>query len=282
MKTSVKLLIIVVLFFTVGCVSRSRDDEKVRAVASALADARAAFDSRNYSRALEKVAEIERLTGSATKPATAYIKIMSYYRLEDYENCVHSARAYLNDKPAQDETIDRIQYVYGKSQLIVTVRKVEQTISAANMLDSVGRAYYDADDFEHAEQYWLEAKSIREKALGKEHHDYFASLSVLGWFYLSVNHYAEAEKYWLEAKAVHEKTLGKEYCEYAAVLDNLGTVYGRTGDYAQAEKYWLESLEIWERVDKEHPSYTITLNNLGLLYSDYLNDSVKAEKYNER
>jgi tetratricopeptide (TPR) repeat protein len=151
--------------------------------------------------------------------------------------------------------------------MIVAIRKAEQAISSANIADSTGREYYDADDYEQAEKFWLEAKAIREKALGKEHYDYFTSLSVLGWFYLSVHHYAEAEKYYLEAKAIHEKTLGKEYCEYAALLGNLGVVYGRMGDYARAEKHLLESNEIWERVGKENPSYAVSLNNLRLLHT---------------
>jgi TonB family C-terminal domain len=90
----------------------AQDIEKIRV---SLAAAREAYDGGNYHKAIEKVKQVEQLIGSTTKPATAYIKIMSYYKLEEYENCMDAAEAYLNDKPAQDETLEEIRSVKQKA-----------------------------------------------------------------------------------------------------------------------------------------------------------------------
>ena len=51
------------------------------------------------------------------------------------------------------------------------------------------------------------------------------------------------------------------------------------GDYAKAETYHLEALRIRKSVHGEnHPDYAVSLNNLGVLYSD-MGDYAKAETY---
>ncbi|MDR0866527.1 MAG: OmpH family outer membrane protein [Candidatus Symbiothrix sp.] len=76
------------------------------------------------------MAKIEEAVGSATKPATAYLRIMSHYRLREYEQCISSANAYLDDKPAQDETLQEINNAIADSKLRLAERQqntVEQT-----------------------------------------------------------------------------------------------------------------------------------------------------------
>jgi len=91
---------------------QAQDIEKIR---ESLTAAREAYDGGNYRTAIDKIKEVETMIGSTTKPATAYIKIMSYYKLEEYENCMDAAEAYLNDKPAQDETLEEIRNVRQKA-----------------------------------------------------------------------------------------------------------------------------------------------------------------------
>jgi TonB family protein len=91
---------------------QAQDIEKIR---EGLTAAREAYDGGNYRTAIQKIKEIETMIGSTTKPATAYIKIMSYYKLQEYENCMDAAEAYLNDKPAQDETLEEIRSVRQKA-----------------------------------------------------------------------------------------------------------------------------------------------------------------------
>jgi tetratricopeptide (TPR) repeat protein len=72
---------------------------------------------------------------------------------------------------------------------------------------------------------YLEAKSIREKVLGKEHPDYAASLNNLANLYRDKGDYDKAEPLYLEAKSIREKVLGKEHPDYATSMDNLAILY---------------------------------------------------------
>ena len=82
--------------------------------------------------------------------------------------------------------------------------------------------YYTKGNYAEGEKYFLEAKSIREKVLGKEHPDYATSLNNLGVLYYIIGNYVSAEQYYLEAKAILEKVLDKEHPDYATFLNNLG------------------------------------------------------------
>ncbi|MBK6859700.1 MAG: tetratricopeptide repeat protein [Saprospiraceae bacterium] len=53
--------------------------------------------------------------------------------------------------------------------------------------------------------WYLEAKAIREKAIGKEHPDYVWSLNNLALLYKDIGNYQKAEPLYLEAKAISEK-----------------------------------------------------------------------------
>jgi CHAT domain-containing protein len=87
----------------------------------------------------------------------------------------------------------------------------------------------------------LEAKSIREKVLGKEHPDYAASLNNLAILYNVKGDYDKAEPLYLEAKSIREKVLGKEHPDYATYLYNLASLYGDKGEHIKSVSYFLSS-----------------------------------------
>jgi hypothetical protein len=62
------------------------------------------------------VAKIEDAVGSKTKPATAYLRIMSHYKLAEYDNCISAANAYLADQPSQDGTLQEISTALADSK----------------------------------------------------------------------------------------------------------------------------------------------------------------------
>jgi CHAT domain-containing protein/Flp pilus assembly protein TadD len=150
---------------------------------------------------------------------------------------------------------------------------------AANILGNKGKQYKEMGNYAEAEKYYVEAKEIEEKVLGKEHLSYATSLNNLGVLYYAMGNYAEAEKYYAEAKEIREKVLGKEHPDYATSLNNLGGLYKTMGNYAETEKYYAEAKEIREKVlGKEHPGYAGSLNNLGALYGT-MGNYAEAEKY---
>jgi len=132
-------------------------------------------------------------------------------------------------------------------------------------------------NYEKAEPFQIEAKTIEEKILGKEHPNYAASLNNLANLYWNMGNYEKAESFHLEAKAIREKALGKEHPDYAASLNNLAILYKHMGNFQKAETLYLESKAIREKVlGKEHPDYAWSLNNLAILYWD-IGNYEKAE-----
>ena len=175
-------------------------------------------------------------------------------------------------KEKNEEAISLIQAYKG-------IFPEQHAIWIGNIFGNIGQKIRDRGDYTQAEKYYLEAKNIYEKVLGKEHPDYATSLSNLGYLYNAIGDYTQAEKYYLEAKNIYEKALGKEHPDYATSLNNLGLLYNNIGDYTQAEKYYVEAKNIREKaLGKEHPSYAASLINLGYLYNA-IGDYTQAEKY---
>ncbi|MBK7408556.1 MAG: tetratricopeptide repeat-containing protein [Saprospirales bacterium] len=130
-----------------------------------------------------------------------------------------------------------------------------------------GRVLHIKGDIPEAEKWYLDSKTIREKALGKEHPDYAWSLSNLAFLYKDMGRYEKAESLLLEALTIREKALGKEHPEYVASLHILGRLYSDMGLYEKAEPLYLEAKAIREKVlGKVHPDYAASLVNLGILY----------------
>jgi len=139
-----------------------------------------------------------------------------------------------------------------------------------------------AGNYAEAATYYLEAKTIVENVLGKDHPSYATFLNNLGALYNRMGNYAEAATYYLEAKTIREKVLGKNHPDYANSLNNLGLSYSNMGNYTEAATYYLEAKAIRDKVpDKNHPDYAILLNNLGLLYKNMGNYTEAATYYLE-
>jgi tetratricopeptide (TPR) repeat protein len=146
-------------------------------------------------------------------------------------------------------------------------------------LSILASSYNAMENYDLAEQYYLEVKAIIEQVLGKNHPVYAATLTSLGGLYTAVGDNAQAESYYLQALRIWEQVLGKDHPDYAQSLDNLGLLYYNAGDYAQSESYYRQALGIWERtLGKEHPNYARSLNNRGLLYYN-TGDYAQSESY---
>ncbi|MBI5915103.1 MAG: CHAT domain-containing protein [Bacteroidetes bacterium] len=140
-----------------------------------------------------------------------------------------------------------------------------------------GRVNYYKQDYFEAEKWYLEAKGIRERVVGKENTDFAKILTSLGVLYWSMGNYEKAETFYLEAKGIQEKVVGNKNTDYAKSLNNLALLYGDMGNYEKAEPLYLESKAIYEKVlGKEHPDYSQSLNNLANLYAD-MGNFEKAE-----
>ncbi len=129
-----------------------------------------------------------------------------------------------------------------------------------------------------AEKWYLEAKAIQAKVLGKGHLIYAATLNRLAFLYLRLDNNEKAESLYLEALAIREVALGKAHPSYCETLNNLAWVYENKGQYEKSEAFYLQSKEIFEvrLKDKEHHAYMACLNNLAIVYF-FMGNYEKAE-----
>ncbi|MCL2167918.1 MAG: CHAT domain-containing protein [Lentimicrobiaceae bacterium] len=149
-----------------------------------------------------------------------------------------------------------------------------------SMNNALGDLYYDLEDYNQVEKYFLEAKDIGKKVFGKKHLVYAIALSNLGVLNDNLGNHSTAEKYYLEALPIRKKALGIKHPEYATSLNILGSLYYNMGDFSKAEKYYLEVLSIREKtLGKEHPDYITSLYNLGWLYDNMREYYYNTEQY---
>lgn len=141
------------------------------------------------------------------------------------------------------------------------------TVAYARCCHDRGRTFYLKGDWSASEKCHLEALSIREKVLGKEHYDYVVSLNNVAFMNEKLGNYEKAEPLYLEAIAILGKTVGKEHLAYAKCLNSLAILYQQMGLYEKAEPIQLEVRAMREKtLGKEHIDYAATLNNLAVVY----------------
>ncbi|MDR0507563.1 MAG: hypothetical protein LBH32_12235 [Dysgonamonadaceae bacterium] len=80
---------------------------------AALSAASEAYKSGDYRAALSSVADFEQAMGKATA-YSHYLKIMSYYKLKDYENCKQQAAAYLKTAETDDDYAPEIRNIFSE------------------------------------------------------------------------------------------------------------------------------------------------------------------------
>ena len=90
--------------------------QETQTVVELLQSAQTEYNQGNYLKTLEKIKEIETIPGGSLNPTVSYLKIMSYYRLKDYRQCVDAADIYLSNMPVQDKTFSEIRKVRAESQ----------------------------------------------------------------------------------------------------------------------------------------------------------------------
>jgi tetratricopeptide (TPR) repeat protein len=135
--------------------------------------------------------------------------------------------------------------------------------------DILGNVYHKLGLYPQAEPLPREALRLRERTLGKEHHDTLASLNNLAGLLQAKGDHAGAELLCRRALEAQERTLGKEHPDTLGSLNNLAVLLSDKGDYTGAEPLCRRALEARERtLGKEHPNSLGSLNNLaGLLYA---------------
>lgn len=170
----------------------------------------------------------------------------------------------LSDQREFDQALE----VMEATEKLVLEKLGRETAVYGSTCSMYGWVLFNKFQYPEAEKWYLEAKDIQAKVLGKGHLHYATTLSRLAFLYLRLDSNEKAEALYLEALAIREIALGREHPSYCDILNKLAWVYENKGQYEKSETFYLQSKEIFEvqLKDKEHHAYMACLNNLALLY----------------
>lgn len=130
-----------------------------------------------------------------------------------------------------------------------------------------GVSYDNSAQYEKAEKYYLQAKSIFETIDATMDPGYSIALNNLAKLYDDLGRYEEAEPLYKQAMDIDKVILDENDPDYAIDLSNLAALYYAMGRYSLAEPLYKKALEIIKaNFGIDHPQYALYLNNLGQLY----------------
>lgn len=188
--------------------------------------------------------------------------------IQQVDSLIQVSKTRVNEKD-----FDKALEANAAAEKIALEKLGRETAAYGNVCFNHGWVLYKKKDYAEAEKWYLEARSLLEKAIGKEHPDYAVCLTNLALIYgyvVSPRDYEKAVALYLEAIAIQKKFPGSAGdITYAASLSNLAYIYNITYKYADAEPLYLEALAIQEKVlGKENMTYAGNLINLAVLYDN--------------
>jgi CHAT domain-containing protein/tetratricopeptide (TPR) repeat protein len=129
------------------------------------------------------------------------------------------------------------------------------------------KSFDKSQQYEKAEQYYLEQKTIYQYLKDTINKGYVESISDLGLLYKTLGDYNAALILFEEAKQIIIQIPGNNDSIYANALFNLGVLFTVLGKFDAALPLLTESSEIYKRVDGENShTYALSLNELASNY----------------
>ena len=144
MKSVQRLFILLLFTVTVTAVGAQSHEEQVRTAMRAASDA---FNDGKYREAISLVQRLERLIESTTEDYPSYIKIISYYRLGEYQNCTDAAKAYLSTSPKNSREVEEIRTADADSRKKLAAKKAEADRIAENAQKKAAREKAATEDW---------------------------------------------------------------------------------------------------------------------------------------
>ena len=89
-------------------------------------------------------------------------------------------------------------------------------------------------EYDKALLLYTQAKDIREKVLGSDHHAYAQMLQALADLYRTLGNYSKALSLYKQAKDIQKKTFGEYSHVYGSSINNMAAVYYNLGVYSKA------------------------------------------------
>jgi tetratricopeptide (TPR) repeat protein len=145
----------------------------------------------------------------------------------------------------------------------------DQPAAEAVIRDTLGTTYGYLGEPALAIPQFERAVSLRQQALGPDHHDTLASLNNLAGAYASAGRLADALPLYEQVLKEGKARLGPDHPDTLASLNNLANAYGSVGRLADALPLAEEALEGSKaRLGPNHPDTLNSLNNLAMVYKD--------------
>ena len=142
----------------------------------------------------------------------------------------------------------------------------QPTLSRADILDQLGKAYESCIQYTKAEMAYKDALKLYESL-----HNFLGeatSLNNLGSLYYFMGRYSEADPVYVRSLQIRETQLGADNPDTAQSLNNLAFLYNSMGRYSEAEPLFVRSLQIREtQLGADYPDTAQSLNNLAFLYN---------------
>jgi tetratricopeptide (TPR) repeat protein len=138
---------------------------------------------------------------------------------------------------------------------------------ATHLLNQAGYFCDERAQYTEAEPLYVQALSIREKALEPDHPHVATSLNNLGMLYSNQSRYEEAKPLLVRALSIREKAYGPDHPDVATSLNNIALLYRSQDKDVEAEPLYVRALSIREKaLEPNHPDVANSLNNLAVLY----------------
>ena len=142
----------------------------------------------------------------------------------------------------------------------------EQSAVQADMLDAIGRVYFNLGQLDRAIPLLEQALNVRRLLYGPEHVAIASSLDILGQVLYGKGNYEAAEPLLQSALEMRQRLLGAEQIVVGASANNLALVAQAQGNLDRAEALLQQSLTIGEAVyGSDDPRLATDYHNLALL-----------------
>jgi serine/threonine-protein kinase len=146
----------------------------------------------------------------------------------------------------------------------------------AQLMKTVGGAYYGLGLYGPARQLLTSALALRQATHGEDDPEVSSTMNVLALVLLDDGDYRGAEDMYRRTLAVRRRTLGARDARIARTLNGLGLVLRAKGDFEAAEALLREALVIDREGSPNPVGLSQSLNNLGRVIQDH-GDATSAE-----
>ena len=256
------LLFLIVICLPIRSLTQVLDSVSINIFDSLLIKAQAMMTQKDFSSALIKLSEAEKLLLEKNGVETVQFGDVRFLqgRVAYLKRDFPQAEANYNDsKKIREKLLGKMHPEYTKCIM------------------SIGVLYYVQGKFMQAEPYFLEGKLNYEKTVGTENLDYAKCMNNLAGIYNEQGYYEKAEAYFKKSKELWESK-APEHPNYPISINSLAVLYTNIGDYKKSELLYIQAIEVRKKMlGENHQDYATSLSNLGVLYA-FMRNFDKAEK----